>query len=93
MRKLMLVVLSLAVFCSVAMAQSKIDTKWHCPKATTEHKLDCRRRAGSQLLDRTGRIRSDGKRRPLQGKIRRMDGIQRCMAVSYTHLRCLFSSA
>jgi hypothetical protein len=40
MRKLMLVVLSLAVFCSVAMAQSKIDTKWHCPKATTEHKLD-----------------------------------------------------
>jgi hypothetical protein len=40
MRKLLLVVLSLAVFGSITMAQSKIDTKWHCPKATTEHKLD-----------------------------------------------------
>src|SRR5208283_1950330 len=40
MRKLLLVVLSLAVSGSVAMAQSKIDTKWHCPKATAEHKLD-----------------------------------------------------
>ena len=40
MRKLTLVALSLLVSGSVAMAQSKVDTKWHCPKATTEHKID-----------------------------------------------------
>jgi len=40
MRKLLLVALSLLVFGSVAMAQSKVDTKWHCSKAATEHKLD-----------------------------------------------------
>jgi hypothetical protein len=40
MRKLLLVALALLVSGSVAMAQSKIDTKWHCSKATTEHKLD-----------------------------------------------------
>ena len=40
MRKLLLVALTLFVSGSVAMAQSKIDTKWHCPKATTENKLD-----------------------------------------------------
>jgi hypothetical protein len=40
MRNLLLVALALLVSGSVAMAQSKIDTKWHCPKATTEHKLD-----------------------------------------------------
>jgi hypothetical protein len=40
MRKLLLVALSLLVSGSVAMAQSKIETKWHCPKATTENKLD-----------------------------------------------------
>ncbi len=40
MRKLVLVALSLLVSGSVAMAQSKVDTKWHCPKATTENKLD-----------------------------------------------------
>ena len=40
MRKLLLVALALLVPASVAMAQSKIDTKWHCSKATTENKLD-----------------------------------------------------
>lgn len=40
MRKLLLVALALLVSGSVAMAQSMIDTKWHCSKATTEHKLD-----------------------------------------------------
>jgi len=40
MRKLLLIALSLLVSGSVAMAQSKVDVKWHCPKATTEHKLD-----------------------------------------------------
>jgi len=40
MRKLLLVALALLVSGSVAMAQSKVDTKWHCSKATTEHKLD-----------------------------------------------------
>jgi len=40
MRKLLLVALALVVSGSVAMAQSKIDTKWHCSKAATEYKLD-----------------------------------------------------
>src|ERR1019366_4206369 len=40
MRNFVLVALSLVVSGSVAMAQSKIDTKWHCSKATTENKLD-----------------------------------------------------
>jgi hypothetical protein len=40
MRKLLLVALALLVPASVAMAQSKIDTKWHCSKAATENKLD-----------------------------------------------------
>jgi hypothetical protein len=40
MRKLLLVALALLVSGSVAMAQSKIDTKWHCSKAMTEHNLD-----------------------------------------------------
>ena len=39
MRKFSLVVLTLLVGGSMALAQ-KIDTKWHCPKATTEQKLD-----------------------------------------------------
>ncbi len=38
MRKLLLVA-TLLVSVSVAMAQSKVDTKRHCPKATTEYKL------------------------------------------------------
>jgi hypothetical protein len=40
MHKLLLIALSLLVSASVATAQSKVDTKWHCPKATTENKLD-----------------------------------------------------
>jgi hypothetical protein len=40
MRKLLLVAISLLVFVSAAMAQSKVDTKWHCSKAATEYKLD-----------------------------------------------------
>lgn len=32
MRKLVLVALSVLVSGSVAMAQNKVDTKWHCPK-------------------------------------------------------------
>jgi len=40
MRKLLLVVLALLVSGSIAMAQSKVDTKWHCSKAATEQKLD-----------------------------------------------------
>jgi len=40
MRKLMLVVLCLLGFASVAMAQNKIETKWHCSKAAAAHKFD-----------------------------------------------------
>jgi rubredoxin len=40
MRKLMLVAFSLLVAASAAMAQNKVDTKWHCPKSTAEHKYD-----------------------------------------------------
>jgi hypothetical protein len=40
MRKLLFVVLCLLVFGSAGMAQSKIETKWHCPKAAAEHKFD-----------------------------------------------------
>ena len=40
MRELLLIALSLFVSGSVALAQSKVDTMWHCPKATTEHKLE-----------------------------------------------------
>ena len=40
MHKLLLVAVALLVSGSVAMAQNKVDTKWHCPKATAEHKLD-----------------------------------------------------
>jgi hypothetical protein len=40
MRKLLLSALSLAVSGSVVMAQSKIDSKWHCLKQTTENKLE-----------------------------------------------------
>jgi hypothetical protein len=40
MRKLLLVALSLLVSGSVALAQGKIDTKWHCQKPATEHKLE-----------------------------------------------------
>jgi len=40
MRRLLLVAASVLVTVSVAVAQSKVDTKYHCTKATTEHKLD-----------------------------------------------------
>jgi hypothetical protein len=40
MRKLLLVAFSLLMFGSAAMAQSKIDTKWHCPNQSTNHKFD-----------------------------------------------------
>lgn len=40
MRKLLLIALPLLISGSVAMAQSKVDVKWHCSKAATEHKLD-----------------------------------------------------
>jgi hypothetical protein len=31
---------SLLVLGSAAMAQNKVDTKWHCPKSSAEHKFD-----------------------------------------------------
>jgi len=40
MRRLLLIGLTLLLSVSVTMAQSKVDTKWHCSKATTEYKLD-----------------------------------------------------
>jgi hypothetical protein len=40
MRKLLLVVCSLLVSASVATAQSKIDTKWHCSKPSGDQKVD-----------------------------------------------------
>lgn len=40
MRNFVLVALSLLLPISAAMAQSKVDTKWHCGKAAAEHKFD-----------------------------------------------------
>jgi len=40
MRKLLLVAVASLVSGSVAMAQGKVDTKWHCPKPAAEHKVD-----------------------------------------------------
>jgi hypothetical protein len=40
MRRLVFVVSSLLLFASAAMAQGKIETKWHCLKPATEQKLD-----------------------------------------------------
>ena len=40
MRKHLLVVCSMLLSASAAMARGKIDTKWHCPGPTAEHKLD-----------------------------------------------------
>jgi hypothetical protein len=40
MRKLLLIALAVLVSVSLATAQSKVETKWHCSKATAEHKLD-----------------------------------------------------
>jgi hypothetical protein len=39
MRKLILVAFAILVSGSAAMAQNKVDTKWHCPKAP-DHNLD-----------------------------------------------------
>lgn len=39
-RILWFVACSLLVCNSAAMAQSKVDTKWHCPKQPSAHKLD-----------------------------------------------------
>jgi hypothetical protein len=36
----LLVACSVLVFGSAAMAQNKVDTKWHCPKPSAEHKFD-----------------------------------------------------
>jgi hypothetical protein len=40
MRKLLLVAFCLLVSGSAAMAQNKLDTKWHCPKPSADHKFD-----------------------------------------------------
>jgi hypothetical protein len=40
MRKLFLVVCSLCVSASVAMAQGKVDSQWNCGKATVGHSID-----------------------------------------------------
>ena len=40
MRKLLFVAFSLLLLTSAAMAQGKIETKWHCSKPSTEHKLN-----------------------------------------------------
>ena len=40
MRNFVLVALSLLLSGSAALAQTKVDTMWHCSKAVTEHKLD-----------------------------------------------------
>jgi hypothetical protein len=40
MRKLMFIAFCLLVSGSVAMAQNKVDTKWHCPKESVSHNLE-----------------------------------------------------
>jgi hypothetical protein len=40
MHKHWLIAFSLLLFASAAMAESKVDTKWHCSKAAAEYKLD-----------------------------------------------------
>ena len=40
MRKLLLVAVYLLLFASLAMAQSKLETKWHCAKPTGQNKFD-----------------------------------------------------
>ena len=40
MLKLLFVVFSLLVFGSAAMAQGKVNTKWHCPKQSADHKFE-----------------------------------------------------
>ncbi len=40
MRKVLLVACALLVSGSAALAQNKVDTKWHCPKQSADHKFD-----------------------------------------------------
>ncbi len=40
MHKFLFVVFSLLLFAAAAMAQGKVDTKWHCPKPAAEHKFN-----------------------------------------------------
>jgi hypothetical protein len=40
MRKLFMVAICLLLFASLVMAQTKLETKWHCPKSAAEHKFD-----------------------------------------------------
>jgi hypothetical protein len=40
MRKLLFIACSLVLFGSAAMAQGKIDDKWHCAKPTAQQKMD-----------------------------------------------------
>jgi hypothetical protein len=40
MSKLALIALAVVSCATVAMAQTKMDTKWHCSKAATEHKIE-----------------------------------------------------
>lgn len=40
MRKLFFLAICLLLFASLAMAQSKLETKWHCAKPTAEQKFD-----------------------------------------------------
>jgi hypothetical protein len=46
MRKLLFVGIPLLMLGSAAMAQGKIDTKWHCDKPTTDNKVDVGDMAG-----------------------------------------------
>jgi hypothetical protein len=40
MRKFLVFAFALLVSGSAAMAQTKLDTKWHCPKQAADHKFD-----------------------------------------------------
>ena len=40
MRKLLVVAFCLLTFGTVTMAQTKMETKWHCSKPTASHKFD-----------------------------------------------------
>jgi hypothetical protein len=69
MCKLLFVAVCLGVFGSAAMAQSKLETKWHCDKPSVTQKLDvgdvpghsysiaqgtCHAAAGDSLAEKTG---------------------------------------
>jgi len=40
MRRVWMVPMCVVAFAALTMAQNKIETKWHCSKATEQHKLD-----------------------------------------------------